>query len=497
MTKKRASLTDILSLEQVLQTIPSALFLVDRQQRIVYWNAEAERITGFPAAEVLGRPCSFLEGIPCGEGCGLFETRIPKPIIGATCSIRTRDGRRLTLAKNIDYLRDARGEIVGGIESFIDISRRVELESRLRRQTEELEQAVADRTAELAKEQNRLRTVLDAMSDFAYITAADYRIVFMNRAMTELFGSQLGELCYRMFRGQEDPCPSCPLEDVLAGRPRRQERRLERNGRTYEILNTPLRTTLGEVQKLAVFRDVTERIAAEEQLREANRELDAFVYTVSHDLRTPLTPIIGFAEFLRTQYAACMDQRAATMLGEIEEQGERMLALLEDLLTLARLGSVAPPAKSTDCVAVVRRVASELAEPLARQGTQLRIGPLPALRIPETLLSQVFANLLGNAVRYAGAAEEPIEVGGARRGGRVHFYVRDHGRGLPAAERQRVFDAFYRGTATRQTPGTGIGLAIVRKIARLYGGRAWVEETPGGGCTFRVELLELPLEEDP
>lgn len=490
MPETPVPLFDILSLEQVLQTIPSALFLVDQQQRIVYWNPEAERITGFAAAETLGRHCSFLEGVPCGEGCGLFDPSLSKPIIGATCTIRTRDGRRLTLVKNIDHLRDPHGELVGGIESFIDISRRVELETRLRRQTEELEQAVSARTAELQEEKNRLSTALDAMSDFAYITDKDHRVLFMNRAMVEIFGSHVGAPCFQMFHGREGACAGCPLPVVAEGDSIRQERHLEINGRTYEILHTPLRTAQGQMQKLAVFRDITERKEAEERLREANRELDAFVYTVSHDLRTPLTPIIGFAEFLRTEYAGCIDERAGSMLTEIEEQGERMLALLEDLLALARVGRVRPPEQPVEAGEVVSQVLAELAGVIADRGVRIEVGPLPALRIPATLLSQIFANLIGNAVRYGGSPQSPIEVTGERHGERVLFLVRDHGPGLPAEERQQVFDAFFRGSTSGQATGTGIGLATVRKVARLYDGRAWVEETPGGGCTFRVELLD-------
>ena len=119
-TRERSFL-DILSLQQVLRTIPSGLFLVDLEQRIVHWNAEAERITGYAAAEVLGQHCSFLSGIPCGRRCGLYDASVHKPIIGTPCSVRTRSGRRIILSKNVDCLRDDAGRIVGGIESFIDI----------------------------------------------------------------------------------------------------------------------------------------------------------------------------------------------------------------------------------------------------------------------------------------------------------------------------------------------------------------------------------------
>jgi signal transduction histidine kinase len=110
------------------------------------------------------------------------------------------------------------------------------------------------------------------------------------------------------------------------------------------------------------------------------------------------------------------------------------------------------------------------------------------VRIPETLLAQIFTNLIGNAIRYADKEGIPIEVGGERRGTLVRYYVRDRGPGVPEEERERIFDVFFRGAMQREVPGTGVGLATVQKVARLYGGRAWVEETEGGGSTFWVEV---------
>lgn len=481
------SFLDILSLAQVLRTIPSGLFLVDRDQRIVYWNAEAERITGYPSAEVIGRHCSFLAGIPCGRRCGLFDEAVAKPIIGVPCSVRTRDGRRIILTKNVDYLRDMDGRIVGGVESFIEITRQKRLEKRLRRQAQELEQAVHRRTAELEAERARLLTVLDAMNDLAYITSADHRVEFMNRAMIEVFGMHSGNRCYEVY-GRKEVCPWCPLPQVLSEETVREERQIEINGRIYEIMHTPLTDADGQVHKLSVFRDITERKETEKRLQAANQELDAFVYTVSHDLRTPLTPILGFAEFLKEEYGERLDAQGIDLLDEIEKQGERMLALLEDLLVLARVGRIEAPAKAVDATAVVRQVLDELIETINREGIVVTLAELPPLKVPETLLAQLFSNLIGNALRYAGGAGARIEIGGEAGEGRNLYYVRDHGPGIPPEERSLIFDLFYRGSTAGKKPGTGIGLATVRKIVRLYDGRVRVEETPGGGSTFVVEF---------
>lgn len=255
-------------------------------------------------------------------------------------------------------------------------------------------------------------------------------------------------------------------------------------------------------RELATYRDqleqrVEERTvelkAANVQLKVANKELEAFSYTVSHDLRTPLTPIIGYAEFLRNQYADVLDSQAIDILTEIETQGEKMLALMENLLTLAQLGHIKGPAEPESAEEVLQEVLHSLADefPAAAQ-LVAQPGRLPAVRIPRTLLVQLFTNLIGNALRYAGKQRSPIEVSGERRGERVRFTIRDHGPGIPAQEQLRVFEVFYRGSTGKGNPGTGVGLAIVAKIARCYGGKAWLETTPGGGASFHVEVVETP-----
>lgn len=236
--------------------------------------------------------------------------------------------------------------------------------------------------------------------------------------------------------------------------------------------------------------DITDRKQAEEDLKEANRELDAFVYTVSHDLRTPLTPIIGYADFLRENFHDRLDEQALDCLAEISTSGNRMLAVMEDLLTLAQVGQVERPTEPFEIKEVVNEVVRDLDSRLSKAGVVIEVGDLPYLRIPKTLLAQIFDNLIGNAIRYAGREGSPIEIQGERKGELVRFYVRDHGLGIPKEERSHIFEVFYRGATGKKSPGTGVGLATVQKIASLYGGRAWVEDTEGGGSTFWVEMVD-------
>ncbi len=469
-------------LETLLQTIPTGLFLVDTDLKVVYWNAEAERLTGYSAAEALGQHCSFLDGLPCGKSCGLFNNQVKKPVIGVACTIRHKDGHRVELTKNVDLLRDKAGEVLGGIEAFVDVSQQKQQEGELR-------QAVAAQTRELQLEKASLRAVLDGMVDPAYICDPGYRITFINRAMREICGEAVGDLCYSTFHGYQRPCDGCPLPEVLAGEVIQQERQLEKTGRTYEIVHSPYPISESPSHKLGVFRDITERKEAERRLQQANRELDAFVSTVSHDLRSPLTPLIGYAELLEDRYADQLDSIGQDCLAEIKNTARKMEDLLEDLLTLARVGQLKGPEKPVNTQQLVEDIKVELADKILKCQAQVKIGSLPKVLVPEPLLADLFRNLLANALYYAAEHDPHIEIEGNQLSDRIQFRVIDHGPGVPADEREEIFEPFKRGSSGSGRSGTGIGLATVAKIARLYNGSAWLKETPGGGATIVVEMV--------
>ena len=133
---------------------------------------------------------------------------------------------------------------------------------------------------------------------------------------------------------------------------------------------------------------------------------------------------------------------------------------------------------------MVGQVLTDLAACLEERGATVEVGPLPPVTMPESLLTQVFSNLIGNGLCHGCPNGGRIETGGERDGRLVRFFVRDHGPGIPEAERERVFEIFYRGSQAKSGTGSGLGLAIIRKIAHHFDGRAWAEETPGGGATL-------------
>lgn len=229
---------------------------------------------------------------------------------------------------------------------------------------------------------------------------------------------------------------------------------------------------------------------AQADLRQMNHDLESFAYTVSHDLRGLLTPIVGYAQILRDQYQDKIDAGGIESLLEIERHGDKMLVLMEDLLELAKVGHVDRPDDPVVTSTVVREVLVDLTAELEKKGVRVELKALPDVYLPDSVLSQIFSNLIGNAIRYAVTGNDVIEVGGYRRKKKVRFYVRDHGPGIGDEEKTQVFEVFYRGLSSKEKAGTGIGLATVQKIARHFGGRAWVTDTDGGGATFWIEVVD-------
>ena len=255
-----------------------------------------------------------------------------------------------------------------------------------------------------------------------------------------------------------------------------------------EYWSYPLRRGNQTIGAVVSFLDITDRKLVEQKLMAANQELDAFVYTVSHDLRTPISAVVGYTDLIKETYANELSEEVLELLNIIEQQGEKMSLLTEDLLALARAGNIKSPATPVDTNDALKYVLTELDHKIVSVGANVVVGDLPDILVPESLLIQIFENLIGNALRYACVDGCLIEVGGERAGDIVRFYIRDFGQGIPKEEQSKIFDVFYRGSTGKKMTGSGVGLATVQKITRLYGGQVTVEDTPGGGATFWVEL---------
>lgn len=361
---------------------------------------------------------------------------------------------------------------------------------------------VQRREAQLGVSEERFRSVFQTTAAGIVVMLPNGRIVQANPAFCRFTGYSEDALVTMSIADVTHPDDRTNTElnymSLAAGREESihyEKRYLTRDGRTVWG-HASVACLLGQDNLpsycIGLVQDIDMRKRTEEALLQSNQELEAFVYTVSHDLRSPLTPIIGFAEFLKENCRDRLSEQELECLSEIARSGVHMVEVMEDLLELARVGQVECPSTPFDAGEVVSEVLRRLNEHASRNGVTVEVAALPALRLPRTLLEQIFDNLLGNALRYGCPESGRIEVGGERNGDKVRFFVRDHGPGIPAAERGRIFEVFYRGSTGKSIKGTGIGLATVQKIARLFDGRVWVEETPGGGSTFWVELLDPP-----
>jgi signal transduction histidine kinase len=234
--------------------------------------------------------------------------------------------------------------------------------------------------------------------------------------------------------------------------------------------------------------EVTERTR---QLEAANHELEAFSYSVSHDLRAPLRAISGYASILLEDYAGALDEEGLGFMKRVKENGDHMGHLIDDLLAFSRLGRQALRVQPVHTRAIVDRALAQLAPVIDGRHVDLVIGDLPDCDSDPALLEQVFVNLIGNAFKYSRKREDARIVVGAKQGdvgsGPV-FFVKDNGAGFDMQYADKLFGVFQRLHRNQDFEGTGVGLAIVQRIVSRHGGRVWAEGKVNQGATFYFTL---------
>jgi len=251
------------------------------------------------------------------------------------------------------------------------------------------------------------------------------------------------------------------------------------------------RTDGGAGGSVLFLRKAAKRSEAEESLGRENAELEHCIQTLAHDLRSPLVALLGFSRLLRQDYGERMDETGCHFLDRIEQAGRTMEQLIHEILELSRIGRSGDRRSLVDPRIVLLQIASELKPRLDAQGIRLATPASPPMVFCDrTRLYQLFSNLIGNAIDHMGPCEDPvIEVRIEDGADHHHLSVSDPGRGIPPEHHQEIFEVFRSfGRRSDGRRGTGIGLAIVRKIAETHSGRAWVESRPDAGATFQVTL---------
>jgi PAS domain S-box-containing protein len=262
-----------------------------------------------------------------------------------------------------------------------------------------------------------------------------------------------------------------------------------------EIGLNPVETSEG-IFVLAAIADITERKRAENELRErteelgrSNRDLEQFAYIASHDLQEPLRAIAGPLQLLQRRYRGQLDARADEYIGHAVGGAGRMQALIEDLLAFSRVATSGEPYHMTECSEALGNALRNLSAAIQESGAQVTHDELPTVRAISGQISVLFQNLLGNAIKFR-HKDRPvrIHVGAEVQSDVWVFHVRDNGIGIAPQYFERIFLIFQRLHTRRDYPGTGIGLALCKRIVEHHGGRMWVESETGAGTTFSFSL---------
>lgn len=267
-----------------------------------------------------------------------------------------------------------------------------------------------------------------------------------------------------------------------------------------EISISPLETNNG-ILVTAVVRDITDRKLAQQQLQQhadelerSNAELEQFAYVASHDLQEPLRVVASYSQLLARRYQDKLDSDANDFIDFIVDGATRMQILINDLLSYSRVGSRGKEFESTDLNKVVESALHILELSLEDNAATVTYDNMPTLMADSIQLVQLFQNLIGNAIKFHGDVPPQIHLGVERKPNEIVFMVRDNGIGIAPQYAERIFLVFQRLHGKEEYPGTGIGLAICKKIVERHGGRIWMESVPGDGSTFFFTIPTIAQE---
>lgn len=225
------------------------------------------------------------------------------------------------------------------------------------------------------------------------------------------------------------------------------------------------------------------------ELARSNAELEQFAYAASHDLREPLRTITNFTELLAKRYKGALDEKADSYIRFIVDNAQQMQLLISDLLTYSRVGTKPKPFAPTSVATILQRVLQRLHKSISDSGATITSDVMPTIDADEVQLTELFQNVIGNAIKFRGQNPLRIHISAKASGDAWQFAIQDNGIGMDPRHSERIFILFQRLHTHEEYEGTGIGLALCKKIVERHGGRIWVESSPGEGSTFYFTLL--------
>jgi len=478
----------------VINSAMDAILTVDEQHRIVLFNPAAEKMFGCGAADAMGQPLdrfiperfrsAHLQHHRAFGDTGITQREMGR--LGSLSGVRP-NGEEFPIEASISRVDVGGGTLFTAI--LRDITERMAAEEALRRQA----------------------SLIDQIHDAVLVWEWNGTIISWNRGAERLYGysrdQAVGNVAHDLLRTEAAGSVEGfrrILEQTNAWEGELQH--VTRDGRKI-IVESRMTQMLdeGPAFVLETNRDVTERKRAEDEIRflnrdlerrvaertaeleAANRELESFSYTVSHDLRAPLRTLDGFSDALLEDYGPQLPAEARDYLATIRRGAQRMGTLIDDLLAFSRLGRKPLVRQFVNMEALVLGALEELGPEC--NGIQFVNGDLPRAHGDPALLKQVWMNLLSNAIKYSRHAEQArIEIGSLAEPGAKVYFVRDNGAGFDMKYAGKLFGVFQRLHRADEFEGTGIGLATVQRIVQRHGGRVWAEAKPDQGATFYFTL---------
>jgi PAS domain S-box-containing protein len=473
----------------LLEAAPDAMVVVNQGGEIVLLNLRAEAEFGYRRDELLGQqltniiPEGFAERLVADDLRSAEDALAQQIGTGIELTGQRKDGSAFPIEIMLSPLESTEGILVTA--AIRDISVRKAAEKHL------------------AQMEGRYRGLLEAAPDAMVVVNQGGKIVLLNLQAEKQFGYRRDELLGQKVK---NIIPEGFAERLIADDLRSAEDALaqqigtgieltgqRRDGSQFpiEIMLSPLESAEG-ILVTAAIRDITERKRNERTLLEKNNELqvavnelDAFSYSVSHDLRAPLRAIDGFSQILLKQCGPLLSGEPRKYLQRVRDNTVQMGHLVDDLLRFSRLGRQPLAKQLVPTGAIVEQALRDARQQAAGRSIRVSVGALPPVWGDAALLKQVFVNLIDNAFKYTRLRDDSVvEIGSRKIGDEQVFVIRDNGVGFDMQYADKLFDVFQRLHRAEDFAGTGVGLAIVQRIVQRHGGRVWVEAAVDHGATF-------------
>jgi len=479
----------------LLEAAPDAMVVVNEMGKIVLLNVQAEKQFGYHRDELLGQkvtsiiPDGFAERMIADGTRTAAEALVQQIGMGIELIGRRKDGSNFPIEIMLSPLRSADGILItAAIRNITD-----------RKRAEE-----AFRVSE-----ERLSMLVHGVTDYAIlILDPEGRVTTWGEGAERIKGYRAEEIIgqhYSKFSTPEDVTQGKPFEELKnakeQGRFEEEGWRIRKDGSRYwaSVVVTALRDKSGQLRGFGkVVRDISERKKSEERLartvedlKRSNEELEQFAYVASHDLQEPLRMVASYTQLLSQRYKGRLDADADEFIAYAVDGSTRMQSLIQDLLAYSRAGTKPKPLLEISVEGALNAALGNLRAMIDESGSIVTHDSLPLITTDESQLVLVFQNLVSDAIKYRGAENPRVHISATNSGGKEWlFSVRDNGMGMDPQYFEKIFMLFQRLHGRGEFEGTGIGLAICKKIVERLGGRIWVESEPQKGSTFYFSLPE-------